>query len=43
MPLLKGKRNVGRNISRLIKEKKPRDQAVAIALEVSRRKKKRRG
>ena len=32
MPLLKGKKNVGKNISTLLKEGRPRDQAIAIAL-----------
>jgi len=32
MPLLKGKKNIGENISTLLKEGRPRDQAIAIAL-----------
>ena len=41
MPLKKGKKNVPSNIKKLMKEGKPQKQAVAIALEVSRKKKKR--
>jgi len=38
MPLLPGKRNVGRNIEELQAHNHPHDQAVAIALDVARRK-----
>jgi len=37
MPLLKGKKNVGRNIGELKASGKPHKQAVAIALDVARR------
>jgi hypothetical protein len=37
MPLLKGKKNVGKNISTEISEGKPRKQAIAIALNVARK------
>ena len=37
MPLLKGKKNIGRNIRTEIAAGKPRKQAVAIALDVARR------
>jgi len=40
MPLKKGKENIGKNIEELIKSGRPRNQAVAIALEMVRRKKK---
>lgn len=39
-PLLKGKKNVGRNIKKEMAHGKPHKQAVAIALEFERRKKK---
>jgi len=43
MPLFIGKKNVGRNISLLIKEGRPRKQAIAIALDkVDNKPKKRR-
>jgi len=32
MPLKKGKKNIGKNISLLTKEGRPRKQAIAIAL-----------
>ncbi|HNV97649.1 MAG TPA: hypothetical protein PKL13_05130 [bacterium] len=32
MPLLKGKKNIGRNIKTELKHGKPRKQAIAIAL-----------
>ena len=35
MPLLKGKKNIGRNIKTELKHGKPRKQAIAIALSVS--------
>lgn len=35
MPLSKGKKNIGKNIEKLIAEGRPRAQAVAIALSVS--------
>lgn len=37
MPLLKGKKNIGRNIKTELASGKPRKQAVAIALDVARR------
>ena len=37
MPLLKGKKNIGRNIKTEIAAGKPRKQAIAIALDVARR------
>lgn len=40
MPLLKGKENVSKNIRELIKSGRKQNQAVAIALEMVRRKKK---
>jgi hypothetical protein len=42
MPLLKGKKNVGRNIETEIKAGKPRDQAVAIAMSVAGKAKKKK-
>lgn len=39
MPLAKGKKNIGKNIKKEIKAGKPKKQAVAIALSVSRKKK----
>jgi len=36
MPLLKGKKNIGRNIETEIAAGKPRKQAIAIALSVAR-------
>lgn len=44
MPLIKGssKKSVSKNIGMLIKEGKPQDQAVAIALETARSVKKKR-
>ncbi len=41
MPLYKGKKNVGRNIKTEMKAGKPRRQAIAIALNVARKGKKR--
>jgi len=38
MPLLAGKKNIGRNIETEQTSGKPHDQAVAIALDVARRK-----
>jgi len=35
MPLLKGKKNIGRNIKTELKHGKPKKQAIAIALSVS--------
>ena len=37
MPLLKGKKNIGRNIQELKATGRPQKQAVAIALDVARR------
>lgn len=37
MPLLKGKKNIGRNIGELESSGRPHKQAVAIALDVARR------
>ena len=37
MPLLKGKKNIGKNIETEMAHGKPHDQAVAIALDVARR------
>ena len=37
MPLLPGKRNIGRNIETEVGHGKPRKQAIAIALDVARR------
>jgi hypothetical protein len=37
MPLLKGKNNIGKNISTEEKSGKPKKQAIAIALDVARR------
>jgi len=42
MPLLKGKKNIGRNIKKLLEDRYKRDQAIAIALDVSRRRKKKK-
>lgn len=46
MPLIKGysKRSISKNIERLLKEKKPRKQAIAIALDIAKttKRKKRR-
>jgi hypothetical protein len=39
MPLLKGKKNVGKNIKTEMGHGKPRKQAIAIALAVARKKK----
>ena len=39
MPLKKGKKNIGKNISKEIKLGKPRKQAIAIALSVAKKKK----
>jgi len=38
MPLYKGKKNIGKNIKTEIKAGKPQKQAIAIALNVSRKK-----
>lgn len=37
MPLIKGysQRSISKNIERLLKEKKPRKQAIAIALDIA--------
>lgn len=40
MPLLKGKKNIGKNIKTELKHGKPKRQAIAIALSVAKRKKK---
>lgn len=40
MPLMSGKKNIGKNLTKLKEEGYPRKQALAIALDVSRRKKK---
>jgi hypothetical protein len=40
MPLKAGKKNVGKNIKTEMEHGKPREQAIAIALSVLRRKKK---
>jgi hypothetical protein len=37
MPLKKGKKNVGRNIKKLKREGRPKKQAVAIALNVAKK------
>ena len=39
MPLLKGKKNIGKNIKTKLASGKPKKQAIAIALSVSRKKK----
>jgi hypothetical protein len=39
MPLMPGKKNIGKNLKKLDEEGYPRKQALAIALDVSRRKK----
>ena len=39
MPLLKGKKNIGKNIKTEISHGKPRKQAIAIALSVANKKK----
>jgi hypothetical protein len=38
-----GKKNIGKNLTKLKEEGYPRKQALAIALDVSRRKKKKQG
>lgn len=40
MPLKRGKKNIGKNIATEMRHGKSRKQAIAIALSVSRRKKK---
>lgn len=40
MPLLKGKKNIGKNIETEVAHGKPRKQAIAIALNVARKGKK---
>lgn len=40
MPLLKGKKNIGKNIKTEMAHGKPMKQAIAIALSVAKRKKK---
>ena len=40
MPLLKGKKNIGKNIKTELRAGKPRKQAIAIALNVARKGKK---
>lgn len=40
MPLLKGKKNIGKNIKRELAHGKPKRQAIAIALSVAGKKKK---
>lgn len=42
MPLSRGKKNIGKNIEKLEREGKPHDQAIAIALNVAKRKKKKK-
>lgn len=42
MPLKKGKKNIGANIKTEMEHGKPRAQAVAIALEVAKKKKRRK-
>jgi hypothetical protein len=42
MPLKKGKKNIGKNISTLEKEGKSHEQAIAIAINVSKKKQKKR-
>ncbi len=42
MPLLKGKKNVGRNIKELESTGRPANQAIAIALSVAKEKKKKK-
>lgn len=42
MPLLKGKKNIGKNIKTEMAHGKPRDQAIAIALSVAGESKKKR-
>ena len=42
MPLKYGKKNIGKNISMLLKEGKDRKQSIAIALNQSRRRKPRK-
>ena len=39
MPLLKGRKNIGRNIKKEMESGKPRKQSLAIALAVMRKKK----
>jgi hypothetical protein len=39
MPLMPGKKNIGKNLTKLKEEGYPRKQALAIALDVMRRKK----
>ncbi len=43
MPLLPGRENISRNIKELIASGKSRDQAIAIALEVARKRGKMKG
>jgi hypothetical protein len=40
MPLLKGKKNIGKNIKTEMAHGKPKKQAIAIALSVTRKSKK---
>lgn len=42
MPLKKGKKNIGKNISKLESEGKSHEQVVAIAISVSKKKPKKR-
>lgn len=37
MPLLKGKKNIGKNIKELVSSGRTRDQAISIALDVARK------
>lgn len=37
MPLYKGKKNIGKNIKKLMEEGRPQKQAIAIALDVAKR------
>jgi len=41
MPLMSGKKNIGKNLTKLKEEGYPRKQALAIALDVMRRRKRR--
>jgi hypothetical protein len=43
MPLKKGKKNIGKNIETEMSHGKPRKQAIAIALNVAKVKKKKKG
>lgn len=43
MPLFKGKENISRNVSELVHSGRPQKQAIAIALSIVRRKKRKNG